>query len=598
VRSAGQAARTDLEDRIAGVVVAKDHPRPDAVLTIRFTSRIAGKVSFFELSPLVNALRTLLTTARPLRVSDQVPAAGATPVDRSNDDNVSLRRERPATVRSSLSTLATGVAGLSHDLSVLFPAPPAPPNRNAVIAGIDTFLTRYAGLVTTASSFGLTRSGWGELNTWRRQMFSDVLTDVAAVAARMTRALADADAILKRYDALPKATTDDERFRLLRQADRLLLTTLPALPPKPATYRTTVGQHRTAFNNRLQPLTQFAKSTRTTLSALLADVAARGPLTDIDPTGLDLTPTLDRVVAFGAELLARTGRLAAEIADRLVRADAALAAYDAAAVAPDRVQAGIDALKALLGPDVLVVPEYAPPVALAADWRKARGDSGKLLQHLTQHPVDRDFPVDDWLHGVARVREMPRIWEKIIMLSDALRDDGGLLGPLPPGGEPQLTPIQLPFHTGDHWLGMEFAVGAAITEDKLLFTAHYANEPLIGPDTVHCGLLFDEWTEVVPAAVETTGIAMNVDRPDSEPPQAMLLVSPPVRTGAWNNDDLLAAITETFEMARQRAVEPAHLEGGAYAQLLPATLLSATTRPITISTDLAIANARWKATHD
>jgi hypothetical protein len=193
---------------------------------------------------------------------------------------------------------------------------------------------------------------------------------------------------------------------------------------------------------------------------------------------------------------------------------------------------------------------------------------------------------------------MPRIWEKIIMLSDALRDDGGLLGPLPPGGEPQLTPIQLPFHTGDHWLGMEFAVGAAITEDKLLFTAHYANEPLIGPDTVHCGLLFDEWTEVVPADVETTGIAMDVDRPDSEPPQAMLLVSPPVRTGSWKPDDLLAAITETFAMARQRAVEPAHLEGSAYAQLLPAALFSATTQPITISTDLAIANARWKATHD
>jgi hypothetical protein len=370
------------------------------------------------------------------------------------------------------------------------------------------------------------------------------------------------------------------------------------LPPKPATYRTTVGQHRTAFNNRLQPLTQLAKTNRTTLSALLADVAARGPLTDIDTAGLDLTAVLDRVVAFGAELLARTARLATEIAGRLADADAALAAYDAAVTAPDRVQAGLDALKALLGPDVLVVPEYAPPSSLAADWRKARGDSGKLLQHLTKQPVNRDFPVDDWLHGVARVREMPRLWEKVIMLSDALRDDGGLLGPLPPGGEPQLTPIQLPFHTGDHWLGMEFAAGTAITEDKLLFTAHYAGEPLIGPDNVHCGLLFDEWTEVVPADVETTGIAMHVDGPDSEPPQAMLLVSPPVRTGAWKVDDLLAAITETFELARHRAVEPTHLEGGAYAQLLPATLLSATTQPITISTDLAIGNARWKATHD
>jgi hypothetical protein len=304
------------------------------------------------------------------------------------------------------------------------------------------------------------------------------------------------------------------------------------------------------------------------------------------------------VAAYGTELLTRTSALAAEITTRLAGADAALAAYDAAVTAPDRVQAGVDALKALLGPDVLVVPEYAPPAAAAQSWRQARGDSDTLLQHLTKAPVNRDFPIDDWLHGVARVREMPRLWEKVIMLSDALRHDGGLLGPLPPGGEPQLTPIQLPYHGNDHWLGMEFAAGATITEDKLLFTAHYANEPLINPDAAHCGLLFDQWTEVVPADVETTGIAMQVDRPDSEPPQAMLLVSPPTRTGTWNNADLLTAVTETFDLARQRAVEPAHLEDSAYAQLLPATLLSATTQPITISTDLAIANARWKATHD
>jgi hypothetical protein len=45
-------------------------------------------------------------------------------------------------------------------------------------------------------------------------------------------------------------------------------------------------------------------------------------------------------------------------------------------------------------------------------------------------------------------------------------------------------------------------------------------------------------------------------------------------------------------------VEPAHLEDTAYAQLLPATLISATAQPITVSTDLATANARWRASHD
>lgn len=78
----------------------------------------------------------------------------------------------------------------------------------------------------------------------------------------------------------------------------------------------------------------------------------------------------------------------------------------------------------------------------------------------------------------------------------------------------------------------------------------------------------------------------------------MLLVVPPVRTGTWQVADLVAAITETFDLARTRLVEPAQLDGTGYAQLLPATVLSATRRPITISTDLATANTRWKADHD
>ncbi|MFJ7589002.1 hypothetical protein ACIQZO_16780 [Streptomyces sp. NPDC097617] len=107
--------------------------------------------------------------------------------------------------------------------------------------------------------------------------------------------------------------------------------------------------------------------------------------------------------------------------------------------------------------------------------------------------------------------------------------------------------------------------------------AHCTPEPLIG--TRRCGLLFDEWTEVVPAVRETTGIAVHFDRPGSEPPQAMLLVVPPVRTGAWREDDLVAAVTETFALARSRAVEPAHLDDQPYAHLLPATVLPAARQP-------------------
>ncbi|MFF2661612.1 hypothetical protein ACFVUH_30145 [Kitasatospora sp. NPDC058032] len=594
VQPSDDAALTDLDDRIVAVVVAQERPRPDAKLAIRHTERITGKLTFFEVSPLVAALRSLLTRSRPLRPTDLVPGAGGQPVDRTMDDAVTLDRGRPAAVRTALDQLRKDTTAYAASLAPRFPDAPAQPDRAALVAGIDTFLTGYANLARTAGGFGMPRSGWGEAVLWRGAVFGDVLTAVAATADRMAASLAAADALIAAYDRLPSSATADTRFGLLQQAE-WRLTTKPTTPrpAQPGQLRAIVGGERAAFNARLLALRAVGRTTDTTLSALLADVAALLPLSAFDPAGLDLTPFQDRIVGFARDLLDRAGSLLTEVTGRLAAADKALAAYDQALTAPDRVQAATDALQAVLGSDFLAVPEFTAPDQLQTDWKKARIDKDQLLSHLVQN-FRRDFPVDDWVHGIARVREKPRLWEQAVLVADALRGPGGLLGDLLGWQEPELVPVQLPYRPNDHWLGMEFAAGTRITEDRVLFTAHYAPEPLLGVNR-HCGLLLDEWTEVVPAQQETTGIAFHYNGPDAEPPQAMLLVTPPQRTGNWSADDLLGAVGETLDLAKTRAVEPAHLDTTPYAQLLPATVMSATRRPITISTDLATANLRGKA---
>ncbi|MDQ0847406.1 hypothetical protein [Streptomyces sp. V1I6] len=594
LRPTDESAMTDLDDRIIGVVVTRDKPRPDIPLTIEYTEGLTNKVTLFEVSPLVATLRSLVTTSRPLRPTDAMPAAGAATVDRSADDAVTVPRERPAAVRTDLETLRGKVADHLAALGSLYPPDPAPPRRGDILDRIDALLTTHSQLATTAGGFGLLRSGWAELIEWRRVLFHDVLFTVDVAADRMTLSLAEADTLIARYDALPASTPNEDRYRLLEQTERLLTTTPTSpRPSTPAKLRTTVGTRRSAFDSRLQGLKRVARTTKTTLSALLAEVRGLLPLSAFDAVGLDLAPLEDRIVTMGRDLLGRAQALQVDITDRLNAADKALASYDQAATDPDRVRAATEALVAMLGEDVLVVPEFTPSDQLAQEWKKARAGSTALVQHLIDD-FGRDFPVDDWVHGVARVREKPRLWEKAVALGDALRGPGGLLSNLAGWQEPQLTPVQFPYRTGDHWLAMEFKAATEIVEDRLLFTAHYMPEPLLaGPR--RCGLLFDEWTEVVPAEQETTGIAVHFDGPDSEPPQAMLMVVPPTTSGTWVWDDLVDAIEETFELARIRAVEPGHLDDTAYAQLLPATVMSATRQPITISTDLAIANLRWKA---
>jgi len=98
------------------------------------------------------------------------------------------------------------------------------------------------------------------------------------------------------------------------------------------------------------------------------------------------------------------------------------------------------------------------------------------------------------------------------------------------------------------------------------------------------GLMLDDWSEVVPTTKETTGVAFHFDRPNASPPQALLLAVPSVLRGHWRWDDLVATITDTFDRARLRAVEPDQLMRSPYAQLLPTTLLEFSTGGLFLST--------------
>jgi hypothetical protein len=203
-------------------------------------------------------------------------------------------------------------------------------------------------------------------------------------------------------------------------------------------------------------------------------------------------------------------------------------------------------------------------------------NSGALLTHL-KNDRGRLFPEDDWLYGIARVREKLREWENVVFLSEAFER-----------ASPALTPLQLPHRTGDSWLALEFPEGYAFDGDRLLYTPHFA--AAFDPLAAQCGVFLDEWTEVIPGTQEVTGVAFHFDRPSSEPPQAMLLAVPPRLTGRWRWDDLVAMLHDTLDAARKRGVEPSHVDASNYAQFLPATLSAVTLYQMTIAVNFGFNN--------
>lgn len=248
------------------------------------------------------------------------------------------------------------------------------------------------------------------------------------------------------------------------------------------------------------------------------------------------------------------------------RASEALAAADAASGAT-QLGALVSVAKLLFGMPFNPVPQFMTT------------NSEELTAALGAPALLANGPrlaVQEWLQGVAHVRPAIAAYENVRLLAETL------------GGEIE-TPVlgQLPFDPQARWIGLELSSASPRDGRTVSLLVH----PAIGyrPTGAQLGLMVDEFVEVIPSAEEVTGVAFQQDRPASEPPQAVLLVVPPEVRGAWQWSDLAAAVNETLDLAKTRAVEPASISGTPYAQFLPAVIAAIADRPVTFSMDLGAA---------
>jgi len=204
-------------------------------------------------------------------------------------------------------------------------------------------------------------------------------------------------------------------------------------------------------------------------------------------------------------------------------------------------------LRAVLGQSTVVLPLFTP--------RNGDELAAGLAEMLTARPGSA---VTRWLTGVAPVREAVGALTAALTVADAF-------GAAVPAGRL----VQLPVLAGDTWLGEE-TTSTTPAGDRLALVLLGVDElDVTGPSA---GFLVDSFTEVVPAPQATTGLTFHYDVPDATPPQDLLLVVPPDPAAGWRWEDLLVALHDTLELAKDRAVEPQHLQGTLYAQLLPALL--------------------------
>jgi hypothetical protein len=614
LRTDCQPAMTELDDRILLYVTQTFSLRPDVHLKIQYTERLTDKISFFELAPMMQSLRSLVLRSRPLKTSDIALHNKAT---KAQEEMVHGDRQRIDVPLSSLTNLKTDVEAfkttlgnllrdldtLLKDLDTLLQDVEANSTqifvtrtqilsiRTQIFASVDNHIATAIDLLSTASRFGIPQTGWGFALEWKQRTFSALLDKVRELVNRWQDRLNQFDALLTQYNALPGTATDQERFDLLQQAERLVSTSITSpLPSSPNDLRTVIFAKRSTFLTKLNNFRGELATVTTTVSTLLTTIEGLLPITDFDLIEFQLTDTEDQILLFTTDLSTLTNSLVKEVERRLKVVQDQLGIYDTHTQSTVGVQALQDAAKALFGEEFHLIPEFELAPDQANEWEKSWNDSrsGVLTDYLTG-TVGIDFPIDDWLYGAARVREKMYHWEHLVMLTGAFGRT-----------EPELQPIQLPYKAKDHWLALQFPYDPdpnikkdpkknyQFDGDRLLYTAHYT--VLFQKNQRQCGLLLDEWTEVIPSDTETTGITFHYDRPNCEAPQTMLLVTPPDFTGSWQWQDLVDALNETLDMAKKRAVEPSQVDDTPYARFLPSTIMAVTLYQISIAANLSINN--------
>lgn len=262
-------------------------------------------------------------------------------------------------------------------------------------------------------------------------------------------------------------------------------------------------------------------------------------------------------------LSAQGASIQKEIAQRVDQLTALIAGFNASTSTIEaRRDHALARLRIVFGKQFVVLPRFIAPNA--AELAKALGDSTKVQGGDA-------LASSTWFQRMSRVRAGVSRLNASINYAEALNT----------GEKLQLNIAQLPFTENDRWVGLPLEAGKTLAGGRLSIAVQSSaaidvNKPL-------AGLLIDEWVEVVPSATETTGIALQYDRPNSAPPQTILIAVPPDLEAPWTVWSLQQVLLETLDLARLRAVDPDALnEVGHY---LPAMYFAINTDGDTVSTD-------------
>lgn len=622
--TSSRRAFAELDDRIEYYIRKSLPSRIDKEIRIAYVEPVsAGNYSLFEIASLLKSLRAVLLSSRnlmpgdlslPEEATDEMNAHVAFKTERINALDGVINTALPGMqvsflnlaeplrdlrdlekqileLEKQISTLAEG-----SDQSIIQAQIDIKKNDIAALKitvqdGSDTLAQEMIGLLKQAGTYGFPDSGIGILYAERRRIIESLRKKATDYQTRWENKLIEFDAAIAQFE--DPSAQDWQKIDILRKAERAV--SAGFVPGSTVSeIEGPIRNKRVSFNSKLDELKTILNTLPTLpLAEYTKLIAFKSNAADFDLLVLDIAEQAHQLYTYAEDLLIRADLLSKHLDGTapapgqkpsfMFQLKEAYGKIASAAEGVEKTQAVITTGQMLFGEEFRMIPTYSVPSKISAMWQNARSGADSLLD-FQKNILNNDFPVDDWLHGIARVHEKMWHWENITLLSLPFEKV-----------EPVLEPFQLPVKPNDRWLAIQYRKDADDTfktpmHDHLLYTPHYGTP--VNTNEL-CGVLIDEWTEVIPQKEETIGLGFHYDRPNCEPPQTWLMVLPTQIKNAWGWNELTAAMMDTLDEAKRRSVEPSLIDDTALARFLPATMATVTDYPITLQMNYAVNNIKY-----
>ena len=114
---------------------------------------------------------------------------------------------------------------------------------------LDAYTKLVSAELLQTALYGMPQTGTGQFHAGIRAIYDAIVAKIQTIVARWIQKSAEYTALLATW---PTLTNDDDRFALLRQAERLISSTVTALPPAdPNVYKAAIDAVKVQFDAHL-----------------------------------------------------------------------------------------------------------------------------------------------------------------------------------------------------------------------------------------------------------------------------------------------------------------------------------------------------------